>query len=116
MPELNVIAATPKTVDTLRRSADLVTKLDETTSQQQKNIPGPSISLTSVPIIPAKVVSGDGLNGYVCDLYENGLTNPVTGRGIVYLANGNSTIYTLPVNTVLYVQSVPIAIMGSDNE
>ena len=57
-----------------------------------------------------------GVNGYVCDLFENGLTNPATGRGIVFLANGNSTIYTLPPNTILYVQAVPIAIMGADNE
>lgn len=51
----------------------------------------------------AKVNSGDGISGYNCSLYENGLDNPATKTITVFLSNGGSTFYSIPPGTVLYV-------------
>lgn len=66
-------------------------------------------------IIPARVVSGNGVIGYTCNLHANGLTETPTGQGLVFLANGASTFYALPAGTVLFVQAVEISIMGTND-
>lgn len=95
---VNLLAATPKTISTLKKAEQVINRLDESADFKHKQSAN-NVDLSlgyNYKIVPCKVVSGDGLNGYTCDIYENGLTNPATKQGIVFLANGNSTIYTLP--------------------
>lgn len=113
-----ILEATPGVVDTLKKANVLVNSstLKDQLQQGVKiltkidgNISGQS------DLIPAKVVSGDGLNGYLCNIYRNGLDNPPSEQGTVFLANGASTIHTLPAGTVLFVQKTSIPIHGSAN-
>jgi hypothetical protein len=60
----------------------------------------------------AKVISGDGINGYTCNIYKNGLDNPPTEQSLVFLANGGSTLYRIPANTILYVQKIAVPVYG----
>lgn len=111
----NVLAATPATVDTLKKAYHLVNKQIQTSEESQNNTKPAQTNIHSDNIVPVRVISGDGVNGYTCDIFENGLDKQATKRGIVYLANGNSTIYTLPAGTILYAQQINIATMGTGN-
>ena len=72
------------------------------------------INTMSTIYIPVRVISGDGLIGYTCNIYENGLNNAPTKQGKVYLANGASTIYPLPAGTVMYAQLTEVQRLGSN--
>lgn len=60
----------------------------------------------------AKVISGDGIKGYKCQIYKNGLDNPYTEEATVFLANGGSTLYTIPAGTILFVQKIAVPMYG----
>lgn len=67
-----VVAATPEVLDTLRKARVLVnqTNLGQD-SVGGMTLPDNSIQITNDSLIPAKVKSGNGLNGYVCDIHGN---------------------------------------------
>lgn len=116
MANLKVLAATPKVVNTIKQAADVLNKIqlsgqDPTksnilTTKVDGNLQG------SVPIVPAKIKEGNGLTGYLCDIYANGLTEPPTSEGRVFLTNGASSIFVLPPGTVLFVQKYNIVMHG----
>ena len=108
-----VVEATPEVLDTLRKARILVNKgndgvqgIDGTTlpDDTQELIPANTQ-------VPAKVKSGNGIVGYTCDIYGNGLTQLPTSEGLVFLTNGASSLYTLPVGTVLFVQAMDVSLM-----
>lgn len=67
-----VVAATPEVIDTLRKARVLVNKTDLGQETVGGNtLPDNTIQITNNSLIPAKVVSGNGVNGYVCDIYGN---------------------------------------------
>lgn len=110
------VEATPVLIDTLKKAKILV----NTTRYSQQSKPPVSKDNrqeNSLPIVgqilPARIVGGDGAIGYTCDIFGNGLDNPATTQGIVYLANGASTLWVLPPGTILYVQKAQISAMGS---
>lgn len=111
----NVIAATPKVIDTIKKANILVNSstLSETikkgaTTLREMN----TQSVTSAPLVAAKVKSGNGIIGYTCDIYGNGLAEAPTDTGTVFLANGASSIFVLPAGTIIYVQKYPIVVHG----
>jgi hypothetical protein len=110
------VEATPTLIDTLKKAKVLV----NTTKYNPETKPAPpkdNRQENSLPVVgqicPARVVGGDGTVGYTCDIFGNGLENPATTQGIVYLANGASTLWVLPPGTILYVQKAQISAMGS---
>lgn len=114
----NVIAATPQVIDTIKKANQLVnssTLTDPlqkgTTVLKEMN----STNHTSAPLVPAKVIEGNGIIGYTCDIYANGLAEAPTDIGTVFLANGASSIFSLPPGTIIFVQKYPIVIHGGVN-
>lgn len=78
---------------------------------QQPTTPGGGV-VESGELYLAKVVSGDGIKGYKCQIYKNGLDNPYTEEATVFLANGGSTLYTIPAGTILFVQKTAVPMYG----
>lgn len=115
---IKVIEATPKVIDTIKKANKLVNS--GTLSDQA---PNSSIlqtqmngSLTGAQkLVPAKVKEGNGITGYLCDIYANGLGEPPTDTGTVFLANGASSIFVLPAGTIIFVQRYPIVVHGGVN-
>lgn len=111
-----VVAATPEVLDTLRKARVLVNQSNlGNQSLAGSTSPDNTISISNGTMIPARVKSGNGVNGYICDIHGNGLAESPTSEGIVYLTNGASTLYTLPVGTVIFVQAMQVSIMGSSD-
>lgn len=110
------IAATPQVIDTLKKANRLVNSTNLNVKQSESKQPISQITTTSISgplkLIPAKIISGNGLQGYICDIFENGLNDAATSRGIVFLANGASTIHVLPAGTILYVQKTSVNVEG----
>lgn len=79
---------------------------------QQPTTPGGGGVVESGEMYLAKVISGDGISGYKCDIYANGLDNGATEQALVFLANGGSTLYTIPAGTILFVQKIAIPVYG----
>lgn len=116
---MKVIEATPKVVDTLKKANRLVNSSSVVGGQSSnpvsvKKAEGQFVG--SVPIVPAKVKEGNGIAGYFCDIYGNGLTEPPTDQGTVFLANGASSIFALPPGTVIFVQKYNIPVHGGVND
>lgn len=110
------VEATPTLIDTLKKAKVLVNTI-QYSSPSKPIVSKDNRQENSLPIVgqilPARVVGGDGTIGYTCDIFGNGLDNPATTQGIVYLANGASTLWVLPPGTILYVQKAQISVMGS---
>jgi hypothetical protein len=115
MANQKVIGASPKVIETLKKantffnSTNLMSDKSTgrvLTTQMEGQLGGSS------PLIPAKVKSGNGLIGYECDIFRDGLSEPPTEVGTVFLANGASTIFALPVGTIIFVQKCAIPVHG----
>ena len=113
---VKVLGATERVLSILNKASEFFRKETELT-QDIHNTPteGQYINTVGQTFIPVRVVSGNGVTGYVCDIFENGLNEPATKQGLVFLANGNSTIYPLPVGTVMYAQKIYIERLGTNN-
>ena len=111
----NVIAATPQVIDTIKKANQLVNSSNLSDSLQK----GPTVvkemnttNHTAAPLVPAKVIEGNGIIGYTCNIYSNGLSEAPTDTGTVFLANGASSIFSLPPGTIIFVQKYPIVMHG----
>lgn len=113
--ELRVLAATEKAINAINKADAFFNSLKENTQDVHQSDDMNVIETGFSQFIPVRVVSGNGVTGYICDVFENGLTNPATKQGRVFLANGNSTIYTLPVGTVMYAQAINVTKIGTNN-
>lgn len=113
-----VLAATPKVIDTIKKANQLVNSSNLTDSiQKGANVVKEmnTTNHTSAPLVPARVIEGNGIIGYTCDIYANGLAEAPTDTGTVFLANGASSIFSLPPGTIIFVQKYPIVIHGGVN-
>lgn len=113
-----VLAATPKVIDTIIKANQLVNKSSLNDSiQKGVNVVKEmnTTNHTTAPLVPAKVIEGNGIIGYTCDIYANGLSEAPTDTGSVFLANGASSIFSLPPGTIIFVQKYPIVIHGGAN-
>ena len=110
---INVLGATPKIIDTLKKADKLVNNQFQRNAQDQKANISIKSAINSNAVVPVRVISGDGVNGYLCNIYENGLTNDATRQGIVFLANGNSSVYVLPAGTIMFAQQVALTQLGT---
>jgi hypothetical protein len=111
-----LLVATPHVIDTLNKMDSYVKKESNLVQDiHAQPTEEPIINLDIKGLVPVRVITGDGVAGYICDIFENGLTEPATKQGRVFLANGNSTIYTLPAGTVMYAQPAKISRQGSNN-
>ena len=114
----NVIAATPQVIDTIKKANQLVNSSILSDSLQKGTTVLKEMNTTnhtSAPLVPAKVIEGNGIIGYTCDIFANGLAEAPTDRGTVFLANGASSIFSLPPGTIIFVQKYPIVIHGGVN-
>ena len=67
-----VVAATPEVLDTLRKARVIVNQMNlGQDSVGGMTLPDNTIQITNDALIPAKVKSGNGVNGYICDIYGN---------------------------------------------
>lgn len=110
-----VIEATPKVIDTIRKANQLVnssTIIDQAPSNRVNTTRMESKSTTAGTLVPAKITGGNGLTGYLCNIFENGLSEPPTSKGTVFLANGASTIFVLPPGSIIFVQRYPVTVHG----
>ena len=116
---IKVLAATPEVVDTIKKANVLVNKTSLNDQGARPTINNPKIAggIKQVnELVPAKVVSGNGVIGYTCNIYGNGLDQQPTEVGTVFLANGGSTIFQLPVGTTLFVQKYSVRVFGGVND
>lgn len=112
---VKVIEATPKVIDTLKKANTLVNsgKVIDQAPPNRVNTTRLEASMNiGNQLVPAKVVSGNGITGYLCDIYGAGLGEAPTNQGTVFLANGASSVFSLPVGTIIYVQKYPIVVHG----
>ena len=114
-----VLAATDNVIQTLKKANVLVNKVklsdkgvdnDASTLSFTKGLNRPG------DLIPATVVSGNGVIGYTCDIFENGIDQPATKQGTVFLANGGGSLFELPVGTRLFVQKYNVRVFGGVND
>lgn len=113
-----VLAATPKVIETIKKANQLVNSSTLTDSiQKGANVVKEmnTTNHTAAPLVPARVIEGNGIIGYTCDIYANGLAEAPTDTGTVFLANGASSIFSLPPGTIIFVQKYPIVIHGGVN-
>jgi hypothetical protein len=92
---IKVIEATPQVIDTIKKASVLVNSGSDSYQKSQKadtKVDFKNLSSPDSNLIAARVVSGDGIKGYTCDIYGDGIENPPTKRGIVYLPNGRFNI------------------------
>lgn len=110
-----VLAATPKVIDTIKKANQLVnsSNLSETVKKGSNVVKEMNTTNhAAAPLVPAKVITGNGIIGYTCDIYANGLSEAPTDTGTVFLANGASSIFSLPPGTIIFVQKYPIVMHG----
>jgi hypothetical protein len=115
---IDVVKATPQVIETLKKVNRLVNSSSLNTNTVNNSSKVAKIEgqiLGSTPLVPAKVKEGNGIAGYFCDIYGNGLSEPPTDQGTVFLANGASSIFALPPGTVIFVQKYNIPIHGGVN-
>ena len=113
---IDVLEATPRVMNALKKAEGIQSNLDESLQDVHPTPDdGGNINTLNGILVPVRIVSGNGVAGYICDVFENGLNNPATKQGRVFLANGNSTIYVLPAGTVMYAQLLNVTKMGSNN-
>lgn len=115
----NVIAATPKVIDTIKKANQLVNSSNLSETLKRGSTVVKEMNTTNhitAPLVPAKVVEGNGIIGYTCDIYSNGLAEAPTDTGTVFLANGASSIFSLPPGTIIFVQKFPIVVHGGVSE
>jgi hypothetical protein len=113
---MNVIEATPEVISAIRKAHALksVSKLNDQPQENRSKVTKIEGNINGENnLVPAKVKSGNGLIGYTCDIFRNGLDQPPTESGLVFLANGASTIFVLPEGTILFVQKSALPIHGS---
>ena len=116
---IKVLAATPEVVDTIKKANNLVNKtvLSDRGVERSNSNPKMAGGVKQVnALIPARVKSGNGVIGYTCDIFGNGLDQPSTEQGTVFLANGAQGIFQLPVGTVLFVQKYSVRVFGGVND
>lgn len=114
MAQVKVLGATNKVLDTLNNVNSYIQKSYEATPDVHNQDSNENFSWPRPgDFIPVRVVSGNGVTGYICDIFENGLSEPPTKQGRVFLANGASTIYVLPEGTVMYAQPIQVQRFGS---
>lgn len=92
---IKVIEATPQVVDTLKKASVLVntgTDSYQKKPEADRKVDFKNLSSPDSNLIAARVISGDGIRGYTCDIYGDGIENPPTKQGIVYLPNGRFNI------------------------
>lgn len=115
MAEFKVLEASPKVVDTLVKANNVLNTIELNDRTNFKKISNDTIfSNSSNDLIPAKVVSGNSISGYSCRIYRNGLDEPYTDTGTVYLPNGSSTLNVLPEGTILFVRRLALPIFGGN--
>lgn len=67
-----LVAATTEVLDTLRKARVLVNQTNLGQEGIEGNtLPDNTIQITTKSQLPAKVKSGNGVNGYTCDIYGN---------------------------------------------
>lgn len=110
-----VLGATERTISALKKAEGLIGKENELTHDVHHTPEDANIDLKYQQLVPVRVVSGNGITGYICDIFEKGLSEPATKQGRVFLANGASTIYTLPVGTVMYAQKIVVEKIGTSD-
>lgn len=115
METVKVLGATPEVIDTIKKASIMLNSSKIT--DEYPNVSKQDVmenDPTSLPtLIPAKVISGNGIDGYLCNIFGNGLSQPATSQGTIFLANGASSIFSLPEGTILFVQKISIPIQGS---
>lgn len=111
---VKVLAATEKAINAINKADQFFKTLSENAQDVHQVEDSISIDTTFSVFVPVRVISGNGLIGYTCDIFENGLNSPATKQGIVFLANGASTIYTLPAGTIMYAQQIYLQQIGSN--
>lgn len=110
-----VLGATDRVLNALKKAEGLIEKQSELTQDVHTTPEDVKIDLANQQLVPVRVVSGNGITGYICDIFEKGLSEPATKQGRVFLANGASTIYTLPVGTVMYAQRIVLEKIGTSD-
>lgn len=113
-----VLEASQQVIDTIKKANQLVNSGTISDQAPKSNILQTQMngSLTGAQkLVPAKVKEGNGISGYLCDIYGNGLSEPPTDTGTIFLANGASSIFVLPAGTILFVQRYPIVVHGGVN-
>lgn len=116
---IKVLAATPEVVDTIKKANILVNKSTVSDRGVERSYSNAKMAggIKQVnELVPAKVVSGNGVIGYTCHIFGNGLDQPYTETGTVFLANGGEGIFQLPVGTVLFVQKYSVRVFGGVND
>lgn len=96
---VKVLEATPGVIDTLQKAKVIVNQSQEPFQKLQRKdsrLEFQNLNY-STNLVAAKIVSGTGITGYLCDIYENGLGESPTSQGTVFLPNGASSLYILPV-------------------
>ena len=114
-----VLAATDGVVQTLKKANVLVNKA----KLQDKGVDNDPSTLSFTKglnrpgeLVPARVVSGNGVIGYTCEIFQNGIDQPATKQGTVFLANGGGSLFELPVGTILFVQKYTVRVFGGVND
>lgn len=109
-----VLGATNRVINAIRKADKIEFKESELTHDVH-NVPDETkVNISNQLFVPVRVVSGNGVIGYTCDIYEHGLSESPTKQGLVFLANGASTIYSLPTGTIMYAQLIEIQKLGSN--
>jgi len=109
-----VLKASDKVIDVIKKAARHLNSQKEDAQDVHSTPDETNINNSYSLFVPVRVVSGNGINGYLCNIYENGLNNAATSQGTVFLANGASTIFTLPAGTVMYAQKIKIQQIGTN--
>lgn len=112
---VKVLGATDKIMDVINKADNYFNKTSENLQDVHPKDEEHHIETGFAQFVPVRVVSGNGVVGYICDIFEKGLSEPATKQGRVFLANGNSTIYNLPVGTVMYAQAINVSKLGTNN-
>ena len=112
---VEVVAANEKAINAINKADQFFNKISENAQDVHPTEDQIFIDTSYSQYVPVRVVSGNGVTGYICDIFENGLAEPATKQGRVFLANGNSTLYVLPVGTVMYAQAINVAKLGTNN-
>lgn len=112
--DYKVLAASEKVLDTLKKADIHLNHQKEDVQDEHKSNDDIRVNNAYSLFVPVRVINGNGLSGYLCDIFENGLNNAATSQGTVFLANGASTIYALPPGTVMYAQKISLQQIGTN--
>lgn len=112
--DYKALSASEKVLDILKKADIYLNHQKEDVQDEHKENDETKINNAYSLFVPVRVISGNGLAGYLCDIYENGINNAATSQGTVFLANGASTIYALPPGTVMYAQKINLQQIGTN--